>query len=136
MSHNVLSVRVLLQIILFVVVAPFLPLLISWRWGWWEAWVYAVVCILGFAISRAVAGRRHPDLLAERGRMLRHDDAKPWDKVLAPLVGLGGALMSADKSAYHVLRLIHNVAPFVAVGGLSVAIYLLGGGSCGVKREA
>lgn len=79
--------------LLFVVVVPFLPLLISGRWGWWEAWVYAIVCILGFAISRALAGRRHPGLLAERGRMLRHEDAKPWDKVLAPLVGLGGALL-------------------------------------------
>ncbi|MBM4459024.1 MAG: isoprenylcysteine carboxylmethyltransferase family protein [Chloroflexi bacterium] len=93
MSRSALSVRVLLWAFLFVVVAPFLPLLISGRWGWWEAWVYAIVCILGFAISRALAGRRHPGLLAERGRMLRHDDAKPWDKTLAPLVGLGGALL-------------------------------------------
>jgi len=93
MSRSALFVRVLLWAFLFVVVAPFLPLLISGRWGWWEAWVYAIVCILGFAISRALAGRRHPGLLAERGRMLRHDDAKPWDKTLAPLVGLGGALL-------------------------------------------
>jgi protein-S-isoprenylcysteine O-methyltransferase Ste14 len=93
MSHSALSARVLLQVLLFVVIVPFLPLLISWRWGWWEAWVYAIVCILGFAISRALAGRRHPGLLAERGRMLRHEDAKPWDKALAPLVGLGGALL-------------------------------------------
>ena len=56
--------------------------------------------------------------------------------VLLALVGLAvvalfvtGALMSADKSAYDVLRLIHNVAPFVAVVGLALAIYLLGGGS-------
>jgi protein-S-isoprenylcysteine O-methyltransferase Ste14 len=93
MSRSALSARVLLQVLLFVVVVPFLPLLISWRWGWWEAWVYAIVCILGFAISRVLAGRRHPGLLRERGRMLRHEDARPWDKTLAPLVGLGGALL-------------------------------------------
>lgn len=93
MLRNELSVRVLLAVLLIVVVVPFLPLLVSGRWDWWQAWVYAIVCILGFASSRALAGRRHPGLLAERGRMLRHADAKPWDKTLAPLVGLGGALL-------------------------------------------
>jgi protein-S-isoprenylcysteine O-methyltransferase Ste14 len=79
--------------LVFVVGIPFLPLLISWRWSWWEAWVFAAICVLGFAISRALAARRHPDLLAERARFLQHEDAKPWDKILAPLVGLGGGLI-------------------------------------------
>jgi protein-S-isoprenylcysteine O-methyltransferase Ste14 len=85
--------RVVAQMLFFIVVVPCLPLLISWRWGWWEAWVYAITCILGFAVSRLLAARRHPDLLAERARFLRHDDAKSWDKLLAPLVGLGGGLI-------------------------------------------
>lgn len=88
-----LTPRVLILSFLFVVVAPFLPLLISWQWDWWQAWVYAIVSIAGFAISRALAARRNPGLLAERARFLRHEDAKPWDKKLAPLVGLGGALV-------------------------------------------
>ena len=41
--------------------------------------------------ARALAARRHPDLLAERGRFANHADAKSWDRVLAPVVGLGGA---------------------------------------------
>ncbi len=90
---KILTPRVLVLTFLFVVVAPFLPLLISQQWDWWQAWVYAIVSILGFVISRALAARRHPDLLAERARMLRHEDAKPWDKTLAPLVGLGGAMI-------------------------------------------
>ncbi len=85
--------RVLIQMLIFIVVVPFLPLLISWRWDWWEAWVYAIICILGFAISRVLAARRHPDILAERARFLQHEDAKSWDKLLAPLVGLGGGLI-------------------------------------------
>ncbi len=85
--------RVVVQVLVFIVVIPFLPLLISWRWDWWEAWVYAIVCIFGFAISRALAARRHPDLLAERARFTQHEDAKSWDKTLAPLVGLGGGLI-------------------------------------------
>lgn len=92
-QSRVLTPRVLIISFLFVVVAPFLPLLISQQWNWWQAWVYAIVSIAGFVISRALAARRNPGLLAERSRFLRHEDAKPWDKALAPLVGLGGALV-------------------------------------------
>ena len=70
------SPRVILQVVLFVVVVPFLPLLISRQWDWWESWVYAALGIGGFAVSRALAARRHPDLLAERARMMRQEDAK------------------------------------------------------------
>ena len=95
MSHQQSATppRVVVQLLLFVVVVPFLPLLISGHWNWWEAWVYATTSIFGFAISRALAARRHPDLLSERARFLRHADAKPWDRILAPLVGLGGGLL-------------------------------------------
>jgi len=85
--------RTIVLMLFFVVVIPFLPLLISRQWDWWEAWIYAIIGILGFAISRILAARRHPDLLAERARFLQHEDAKPWDKLLSPLVGLGGGLI-------------------------------------------
>lgn len=92
---RVLTLRVLLLSFLFVVVGPFLPLLISQQWDWWQAWVYAVVSIVGFVISRALAARRHPDLLAERARSLQtRENAKPWDKTLAPIVALGGSLVA------------------------------------------
>jgi len=92
-SPKAISPRVFAQMLFFIVVVPFLPLLISRRWGWWEAWVYAAIGILGFVVSRALAARRHPDLLAERARFLQHADAKAWDKTLAPLLGLGGGLL-------------------------------------------
>ena len=92
-QSKIISPRAILLMLFFIVVIPFLPLLISRDWDWWEAWVYAIIGILGFAISRVLAARRHPDLLAERARFLQHDDAKPWDKLLSPLVGLGGGLI-------------------------------------------
>ena len=88
-----ISPRAILLMLFFIVVIPFLPLLISRDWDWWEAWVYAIIGILGFAISRVLAARRHPDLLAERARFLQHEDAKSWDKYLSPMVGLGGGLI-------------------------------------------
>ncbi|MHA1939600.1 MAG: isoprenylcysteine carboxylmethyltransferase family protein [Candidatus Thorarchaeota archaeon] len=92
-QSKTISPRAILLMLFFLVVIPFLPLLISRDWDWWEAWVYAIIGILGFAISRVLAARRHPDLLAERARFLQHEDAKPWDKLLSPLVGLGGGLI-------------------------------------------
>ncbi len=84
-----MKARQVVVLVLVVVGMPFLPLLISWRWGWWEAWVYAAIGVLGFVVSRALAARRHPDLLSERARGLRQEDAKAWDRVLAPAVALG-----------------------------------------------
>ena len=92
-QSKTISPRAILLMLFFIVVIPFLPLLISRDWDWWEAWVYAIIGILGFAISRVLAARRHPDLLAERARFLQHDDAKPWDKLLSPLLGIGGGLV-------------------------------------------
>lgn len=92
-QQRLLAPRVVAQMLLFIVVVPLLPFLISRRWDWWEAWAYAIICVLGFAISRVLAARRHLDLLAERARFLQHEDAKAWDKLLAPLVGLGGGLV-------------------------------------------
>lgn len=92
-SSSSLTPRVILQVLLFVVIIPLLPLLISWRWNWWEAWVFGSVYLLGFVLSRALAARRNPDIISERAKMLQHEDAKSWDKLLAPLVGLGGGLI-------------------------------------------
>jgi protein-S-isoprenylcysteine O-methyltransferase Ste14 len=85
--------KVIVQVILVVFVAPLIPMIISGRWDWPEAWIYAIVSSLTFIISRVLAGRRHPDLIVERGRFLEAKDTKPWDKILAPLVGLGSILI-------------------------------------------
>ena len=68
------------MLLFFVVIVPFLPLLISRHWDWWEAWVYAIICILGFVVSRALAARRHPDLMAERARFLQQQTPNPGIK--------------------------------------------------------
>ena len=61
--------------------------------SWLEAWLYALLAIFGFIISRILAAKRHSDLLAERAKFAKHADAKSWDKVLARLVVLGGAFL-------------------------------------------
>lgn len=94
MVNNPLSTpKVLAQLLVVIVLIPFSPLLISFDWDWLEAWVYAIVAVLGFVISRWLVWRRWPDLLSERARMLDHPDAKSWDRILAPAMALGGGLI-------------------------------------------
>jgi protein-S-isoprenylcysteine O-methyltransferase Ste14 len=85
--------KIFFQLVLVLVVVPLLPMLVSWRWDWWEAWVFALVLFLGFILSRALAARRHPGLLAERAGSFGREDAEPWDRVLAPAMALGGLVV-------------------------------------------
>jgi len=68
---------------------PLLPLLITTDWRWGEAWAFFVFSALGFFVSRWLADRRHPGIIAERWRKLDHENIKSFDKVLAPVVALG-----------------------------------------------
>lgn len=43
-------------------------------------------------IGRALAARRHPDILVERARSMEMEDAKSWDKGLAPTMALGSVI--------------------------------------------
>jgi len=85
-QQRVITLRVMIQVLFFIVVVPFLPLMISWRWNWWEAWVYALLSILGFVVSRMLAARRHPDLIAERSRFMGHENTKFWYRRLTALI--------------------------------------------------
>ena len=85
--------RSVVQLVLIVFVSQFLPMIISGRWDWPEAWLYAISAILVFVLSRLLAARRHPDLITERARFLEAKDTKPWDKVLAPMLGFGSILI-------------------------------------------
>lgn len=85
--------RAIIQMLFVVVIAPFLPMILSGDWSWWQGWAYAVTSILAFLVSRLIVMRVHPDLIQERVRFLQARDTKTWDKVLAPLLGMGSVLM-------------------------------------------
>ncbi len=123
-----LTPRVIVQLLIVVVFIPFLPLLISGRWGWWEAWAYAIVSVVGFILSRALVARRNADLLVERSRMLDHGGVEPWDRLLAPLVGIGGGvipLVAGLEAALGPGSPYDPVVKGLALGAL-VAGYVLG----------
>jgi protein-S-isoprenylcysteine O-methyltransferase Ste14 len=92
-EKKIITPRLIIMLLLAVVVIPMLPLLVSWKWNWIEAWIYAAICILGFIISRMLASRRNPGLLAERARFGLHSDAKSWDRTMTSLLTLGGLII-------------------------------------------
>ncbi len=95
-SAKPFTLKVIILLVIVIVIIPLLPLFISWKWNWWEAWAYAAITILGFVLSRWMAMKRSPDILKERAGFMDQPDTKPWDKILAPLLGIGGILISVS----------------------------------------
>jgi len=56
--------------------------------GWWQAWVYSLLIVAAGVGGRILAERRHPGLMRERQNIEKIQNAKAWDKVLAPLMAL------------------------------------------------
>jgi protein-S-isoprenylcysteine O-methyltransferase Ste14 len=55
---------------------------------WWQAWIYSLLIVFVSIGGRIWAEQRNPGLLAERQDVEKIQDAKAWDKVLAPLMAL------------------------------------------------
>jgi len=55
---------------------------------WWQAWLYSLLIVAAGIGGRMWAERRHPGLLAERQNIENIQNAKAWDKVLAPLMAV------------------------------------------------
>jgi len=80
----------------------FLPLVISADWTWVQGWVMGSITIFFALLSRILAARRNPDLLAERAHYDQAEGAKSWDLVLVKFVGLylplsGYVVLGLDK---------------------------------------
>jgi len=122
----------IILLIIFIIGVPLLPLIISGRWDWWEAWVYAGVCILGFFISRLITGHRHPDLLAERGKSFQSTNAEKWDKILAPGLMILGAIIPLTAGLEMRLAppppyplIIKIVAALIIIFGYGIGAYAM-----------
>lgn len=114
--------RIAVMLLLVLVAIPLLPILISGKWGWWQAWVMAGVFILSFIVSRAIAARKNSGILKERANYNQHENTQSWDKWLSPMVAFGSVfiLLAAGLDA-----LFHWSAGFplaVEMAGLALII--------------
>jgi len=76
------------QLILVYLLIPLLLLLCGGDWGWWQAWVFALMIFAVGIGGRVGAERRHPGLLAERVDFDKTSGVKPWDRILSPLMAI------------------------------------------------
>lgn len=65
---------------------PLILFLVSGNWEWASAWVYVGVSYLTTLLGRFLMAKRNPDLIKERVEASGKTDAKPWDRILGPLV--------------------------------------------------
>ena len=56
--------------------------------GWWQAWLYSLLIVAAGLGGRVWAEQRHPGLTAEGQSIESLQNAKAWDKLLAPLMAL------------------------------------------------
>jgi protein-S-isoprenylcysteine O-methyltransferase Ste14 len=131
-QEKVITPRVVLQMLFFLVIWPLIPLLVSRQWDWWEAWVYFIVSLLGFVISRILANRRNPDLIAERAHSMEKENAQPWDKKLYVTMAVFSivalVVVGLDKLygwAPDFSLAVELVALFFVVAGYALGAYAL-----------
>lgn len=67
---------------------PLILLICAGDFGWWQAWLYALLIMAAGMGGRMWAEQRHPGLTAERQSIENIRNAKTWDKVLAPLMAV------------------------------------------------
>lgn len=86
-------VRIAVMLLMVMVLFPLLPMIISGRWKWWQAWVMGVLFILSFIVSRAIAARKTPDILKERANYATQGNTQSWDKWLSPIMAFGSVFI-------------------------------------------
>lgn len=82
------SLRQWIRLAVAYLLAPLILLLCGGDLGWWQAWVYSLLIVAAGIGGRIWAERRHPGLMAERQNIETIQNAKSWDKVLAPLMAV------------------------------------------------
>jgi len=82
------SPRQWLNVFVVYLLIPLLLLICGGDLDWWQAWLYSLLIVAAGLGGRMWAEQRHPGLLAERQSMENIQNAKAWDRVLAPLMAV------------------------------------------------
>jgi protein-S-isoprenylcysteine O-methyltransferase Ste14 len=67
---------------------PLILLVCGGDFSWWQAWIFSVLIFVAGIGGRILAEKRHPGILVERVTSGKTMNAKPWDKVLSPLMAI------------------------------------------------
>ncbi|WP_105213987.1 methyltransferase family protein [Pseudoalteromonas sp. T1lg22] len=83
-----MTTRQWLDLILLYLSFPVILFICSSDIYWWQAWVYSALVFVFGVGGHMLAERHNPGLIAERHNIESIKKAKPWDKVLAPLMAI------------------------------------------------
>ena len=87
-AAQTVSPRQWIGLVVVYLLIPLFLLVCAWDLGWWQAWVYSLLILAAGIGGRLWAEQRHPGLTAERQNIENIQNAKAWDKVLAPLMAV------------------------------------------------
>jgi len=87
-AAQTVSPRQWLGLVLLHLIFPMILFICAWDIGWWQAWIYSLLFFSAGIGGRIWAEQRHPGLIAERQNIKNIQNAKAWDKVLAPLMAV------------------------------------------------
>ena len=82
------SPRQWIRLVVVYLLIPLTLLICGGDLGWWQAWLYSLLIVAAGIGGRMWAEQRHPGLMAERQNIENIQNAKAWDKVLAPLMAV------------------------------------------------
>jgi len=77
-----------IRLVLIHLLIPLILLVCGGDLLWWPAWLYTFLIVVTGIGGRIWVERKHPGLMAERVNPEKLREAKPWDKVLAPLMAV------------------------------------------------
>lgn len=80
--------RLWLRLVLVYLLIPVALMSCGGDLQWWQGWLYSILIMVAGIGGRIWAEQRHPGLMAERQNFESMQRAKPWDRVLAPLMAL------------------------------------------------
>jgi protein-S-isoprenylcysteine O-methyltransferase Ste14 len=87
-ASQTVSTRRWIGLVVLYLLFPVILLICSGDLGWWQAWLFSLLIIAAGIGGHMWAELRHPGLLAERENIENIQNAKAWDRVLAPLMAV------------------------------------------------
>ena len=87
-AAQAVSHRQWIRLVVVYLLIPLILLICGGDLGWWQTWVYSLLILAAGIGGRIWAEQRHPGLTAERQNIENIQNAKAWDKVLAPLMAV------------------------------------------------
>jgi len=87
-AAQTVSPRQWIRLVVVYLLIPLLLFICGGNLGWWQAWLYSMLILAAGIGGRIWAEQRHPGITSERQNVENIQNAKAWDKVLAPLMAV------------------------------------------------